>query len=58
MTKENDGVVLVSLRIPAPVRASLRKLAAQETLRRGERVSVNTLIHEACVEKVAKSKGR
>jgi hypothetical protein len=44
---ENAGaspVVLISLRLPASHRKALTAKAAQETIRRGERVSVNTLI--------------
>ncbi|MCC8633425.1 hypothetical protein ABVE12_20875 [Xanthomonas euvesicatoria] len=40
-------MVLVSLRLPANYRQQLMIKAAQETTRRGKRVSVNTLILEA-----------
>jgi hypothetical protein len=46
-TNEASAVVLISLRLPASYRKALTAKAAQETIRRGERVSVNTLIVEA-----------
>ena len=48
-------MVLVSLRLPPAVRQRLMILAANETARRGKRVSVNTLILEA-IEAMEKAK--
>ena len=42
-----EPMVLVSVRMPADYRKQLMLRAAQETTRRGTRVSVNTLILEA-----------
>lgn len=52
------AMVLVSLRMPAKTRQHLMVRAAQETARRGKRVSVNSLILEAIelVEQVEKER--
>ncbi len=51
-------MVLVSLRLPAPYRQQLMIKAAQETAKRGKRVSVNTLILEAIEEAHGLKKGK
>jgi hypothetical protein len=55
---EDERQAVVTLRVPEKVAVWLRKRAAEETIRRSVRVSVNSFVLELLAEAMAKEGGK